>query len=127
MSNFWQKLGLGLKKSSDKISGGLSDIFSKKKLDSASLAELEDLLLISDMGVKASSEYGKTCSLCKPASVTNLHVFSKALIVSVGNPQMKSALKTASGRISFIFRHKAITSSRLCRRPIRFNIRLSPD
>lgn len=56
MSNFWQKLGLGLKKSSDKISGGLTDIFSKKKLDSASLAELEDLLLISDMGVKASEK-----------------------------------------------------------------------
>lgn len=55
MSNFWQKLGLGLKKSSDKISGGLTDIFSKKKLDSASLAELEDLLLISDMGVKATN------------------------------------------------------------------------
>ena len=32
MSNFWQKLGLGLKKSSDKISGGLTDIFSKKKI-----------------------------------------------------------------------------------------------
>lgn len=56
MSNFWQKLGLGLKKSSDKISGGLTDIFSKKKLDSASLAELEDLLLISDMGIKASEK-----------------------------------------------------------------------
>lgn len=56
MSNFWQKLGLGLKKSSDKISGGLTDIFSKKKLDPASLAELEDLLLISDMGVKASEK-----------------------------------------------------------------------
>ncbi|MCI7420891.1 MAG: signal recognition particle-docking protein FtsY [Alphaproteobacteria bacterium] len=55
MSNFWQKLGLGLKKSSDKISGGLTDIFSKKKLDSASLTELEDLLLISDMGVKATN------------------------------------------------------------------------
>lgn len=54
--SFWQKLGLGLKKSSDKIGGGLNDIFNKKKLDTATLEELEDLLLTSDMGVKASTK-----------------------------------------------------------------------
>ena len=43
MSNFWQKLGFGLKKSSDKISGSITDIFSKRKLDSAALEDLEDL------------------------------------------------------------------------------------
>ncbi len=55
MSNFWQKLGLGLKKSSDKISGNITDIFSKRKLDSAALEDLEDLLLTADLGVKATS------------------------------------------------------------------------
>lgn len=54
--SFWQKLGLGLKKSSDKIGGGLSDIFNKRKLDAVTLEELEDLLLSSDMGVKASAK-----------------------------------------------------------------------
>ena len=54
--SFWQKLGFGLKKSSDKIGGGLSDIFNKKKLDSATLEELEDLLLTSDMGIKATTK-----------------------------------------------------------------------
>lgn len=53
--SFWQKLGLGLKKSSDKISGGLTDIFNKKKLNAAALEELEELLLTSDMGVKATN------------------------------------------------------------------------
>ena len=53
--SFWQKLGLGLKKSSDKIGSGLTDIFNKKKLDSAALEELEELLLTSDMGVKATN------------------------------------------------------------------------
>ncbi len=53
--SFWQKLGFGLKKSSDKIGGGLTDIFSKRKLDSAALDELEELLLTSDMGVKATN------------------------------------------------------------------------
>lgn len=53
---FFEKLGLGLKKSSAKISGGLNDIFNKKKLDSATLDELEELLISADIGVKASTE-----------------------------------------------------------------------
>ncbi len=55
MSNFWQKLGFGLKKSSDKIRGSITDIFNKRKLDSAALEDLEDLLLTADLGVKATS------------------------------------------------------------------------
>ncbi len=54
MSNFFQKLGLGLKKSSAKITTGISNIFTKRKVDSATLEELEDLLITSDIGVKAS-------------------------------------------------------------------------
>ena len=52
--SFLQKLGLGLKKSSAKISENLSEVFSKKKLDNATLDELEEMLICSDMGVKAS-------------------------------------------------------------------------
>lgn len=55
MTNFFQKLGLGLKKSSEKITGGITDIFSKSKVDSATLEELEDLLIASDIGVKAAA------------------------------------------------------------------------
>lgn len=56
MSNFFQKLGLGLKKSSAKISGGISDIFTKKKVDAQTLEELEELLITSDIGVKAATK-----------------------------------------------------------------------
>lgn len=55
MSNFFARLGLGLKKSSDKISGGLSGIFTKKKVDAQTLEELEELLISADLGVKAST------------------------------------------------------------------------
>ena len=55
MVNFFQKLGLGLKKSSVKITSGISDIFTKKKIDSQTLDELEELLISADLGVKASS------------------------------------------------------------------------
>ena len=54
--SFWEKLGLGLKKSSAKISSGISDIFTKKKLDNATLEELEELLLTADMGVASSQK-----------------------------------------------------------------------
>jgi len=54
--SFWEKLGLGLKKSSTKISSGISDIFSKKKLDDTTLEGLEELLLMADMGVNSSQK-----------------------------------------------------------------------
>ena len=56
MTNFFKKLGLGLKKSSEQISNGLSNIFLRKKVDSATLEELEDLLLSADVGFEASEK-----------------------------------------------------------------------
>ena len=56
MTNFFQKLGLGLKKSSNKLTTGISDIFTKRKVDSQTLEELEELLITSDLGVKASTK-----------------------------------------------------------------------
>lgn len=60
--SFWEKLGLGLKKSSDKITQGINDIFTKKKLDTATLEELEELLLTADIGVAATNEIIKNFS-----------------------------------------------------------------
>lgn len=54
--SFLQKLGIGLKKSSNKISAGISDIFTKKRLDTTTLQDLEDLLLTADFGVQTSTE-----------------------------------------------------------------------
>lgn len=56
MTNFFQKLGLGLKKSSNKLTSGISDIFTKRKVDSQTLEKLEELLITSDLGVKASTK-----------------------------------------------------------------------
>lgn len=56
MSNFFQKLGLGLKKTSENISKGITDIFTKETISSDILEELEELLYMSDVGVKATSE-----------------------------------------------------------------------
>jgi len=56
MVGFFQRLGLGLKKTSDKITCGLKDIVSKKKVDTSVLEELEELLITSDLGVSASQD-----------------------------------------------------------------------
>ena len=45
-----------LAKSSSKISNGISKIFTHKKLDEEVLEELEDLLISSDIGVRAAEE-----------------------------------------------------------------------
>ncbi len=47
---FFKKLSEGLSKSSGKISTGISDIFTKKKLDAATLEQLEELLITADLG-----------------------------------------------------------------------------
>ncbi len=54
--SFWEKLGLGLKKTSNAITGGISDIFTKKKLDSSTVEELEELLIAADFGVATAGE-----------------------------------------------------------------------
>ena len=47
---FFKKLSEGLSQSSNKISSGITDIFTKKKLDVETLAQLEELLISSDLG-----------------------------------------------------------------------------
>ncbi|MBL4802339.1 MAG: signal recognition particle-docking protein FtsY [Emcibacter sp.] len=44
----------GLKRSTTALSGGISDIFVKRKLDATTVEELEDLLIMSDLGVAVS-------------------------------------------------------------------------
>ncbi|MCF8473336.1 MAG: signal recognition particle-docking protein FtsY [Emcibacter sp.] len=52
--SWFSRLKNGLKRSSSAISGGISDIFLKRKLDATTIEELEDLLIMSDLGVTAS-------------------------------------------------------------------------
>ncbi|WP_424361850.1 signal recognition particle-docking protein FtsY [Methylocystis parvus] len=53
--SWWQRLTGGLARTSQAISQGVADIFTKRKLDALTLEELEDVLLRADLGVGASS------------------------------------------------------------------------
>ena len=49
------RLRSGLSRSSTNIARGVTDIFTKRKLDAASLDDLEDLLIQTDLGLSASA------------------------------------------------------------------------
>ena len=55
MKNTWfQKLKSSLSKSSSSISQGITKIITSKRLDEATLQDLEDLLISADIGVDSS-------------------------------------------------------------------------
>lgn len=60
---FFDKLSGGLSKSSSKLGTGLTGMFGGRRLDDDALEDLEDLLIMSDMGAKVSSKI--TANLAK--------------------------------------------------------------
>lgn len=60
--SWWSRLKQGLKKTSDRIGDGFKTIFVKRRLDGEMIDELEELLILSDLGVEASH------SLCQALS-----------------------------------------------------------
>jgi fused signal recognition particle receptor len=62
--NLFARLKDGLSRSSDKISTGIADIFTKKKLDAQTLEQLEELLISADLGpataAKLAAAVGKS-------------------------------------------------------------------
>ena len=52
---WWSRLKQGLKRSSDRLGDGLKTIFVARKLDQATLDELEDLLITSDLGTETAA------------------------------------------------------------------------
>lgn len=54
--SWFQKLKQGLSKTASSISSGLTKVFTHKKLDQAALDELEETLIMSDIGVNVSAQ-----------------------------------------------------------------------
>ena len=54
--NWFTRLKSGLSKTSTKLAGGITGIFTKRKLDKETLQELEELLLQADIGAKLSAK-----------------------------------------------------------------------
>ncbi len=52
--SWFQRLTSGLKKTSAKLTEGITSVFTKRKLDADTLEELEDLLIQADLGVETA-------------------------------------------------------------------------
>ena len=53
-ASWWQRLRTGLSKSSGQLTGSISKVLVKKKLDQETLDELEEALIVADMGVETA-------------------------------------------------------------------------
>ena len=58
--SWFSRLKQGLARSSARLSDGISSIFTKRRLDDATLAELEELLIGADLGVQLAGEATET-------------------------------------------------------------------
>lgn len=53
--SFWQRLTGGLKRTSSAIGGAISDLVTKRKLDAATIEDLEEILIRADLGVDVAA------------------------------------------------------------------------
>ena len=57
---WFQRLTTGLKRSSDQLSGSITAVFTKRRLDDATLEELEDVLIQADLGLETATAITET-------------------------------------------------------------------
>jgi fused signal recognition particle receptor len=54
-TNLWQRLTGGLKRSSSALGGAISDLVTRRKLDDATVADIEDVLIRADLGLDVAA------------------------------------------------------------------------
>jgi fused signal recognition particle receptor len=60
--SWFDRLRSGLSKTSSKLTDGITGVFTKRKLDAATLEELEDLLIQADLGIDTASRVSNALS-----------------------------------------------------------------
>lgn len=57
--SWWRRLTEGLSRTSSALATGISDLFTKRKLDAGTLEDLEDILIQADLGIATSARIAK--------------------------------------------------------------------
>ncbi|MBU1305560.1 MAG: signal recognition particle-docking protein FtsY [Alphaproteobacteria bacterium] len=57
---WFARLASGLKRSSDQLTGSIGAVFTKRKLDNATLQDLEDVLIQADLGIETATTITET-------------------------------------------------------------------
>ena len=60
--NWWQRLTGGLRRSSSALGGAITDLVSKRRLDEATIAEIEDVLIRADLGLDTAARVADALS-----------------------------------------------------------------
>lgn len=79
------RLTSGLSKSTNRLGQGITDIFTKRKLDAESLQDLEDLLISADLGPKTAAQIVAEFSGQKFEKDAQPHEIKRALATIIGN------------------------------------------
>jgi fused signal recognition particle receptor len=97
--SWFARLKDGLKRSSSKLTTGIADIFTKRRLDDEALEEFEDLLITSDLGVttaaKLSAELAKT-RFDKEVDPTEIQAFIAEEVARILEPVARPLVIDAS-------------------------------
>ena len=102
MIKIFDKLKLGLNKSSKNLSSGLNNLIFKKKIDGDVLDELEEFLIEADVGVECARE------LCEKFSETKINIkdTNKYEIFKVFSNYVSSILKPLQKNLEDISKNK---------------------
>src|SRR6267154_6787394 len=57
--SWWRRLSSGLKRTSNSLGTAVADLVTKRKLDSAMLEDIEDVLLRADLGTEVAARIAK--------------------------------------------------------------------
>jgi fused signal recognition particle receptor len=82
-TSWWQRLKAGLGKSTSKLTTGLTDLFTKRKLDQAALDDLEELLLAADLGPTVAAQLVKDFSATRFGKEVTDHEVRHALAAQI--------------------------------------------
>ncbi len=83
--NWFSRLKQGLSKTSASLSGGITQIFSHKKPDAVSLDELEELLIMADLGVEFASQMRAEIAVQKFAKEDHAAEIRQYLIAKISS------------------------------------------
>src|SRR6516225_7175875 len=99
--SWWQRLSVGLKRTSASIGGAVTDLVAKRRLDQAMLDEIEEVLIRADLGVESAARiaaavgdgrYDKSITADEVKAVVAAEVekvltpVAKPLLIGAGKP-----------------------------------------
>src|SRR2546423_1020176 len=99
--SWWQRLSGGLKRTSASIGSAITDLVAKRKLDAATIEELEELLIRADLGVDTAARIAAAIGedrYDKQVSETEVKAILSAEVEKVLSPVAKPLVIDASAK-----------------------------